>query len=138
MPSPLSSFASQAKKKLGAAAKQPFPSKPPAADKTDLKSVARQAAKTVADGDLDEQVAKLMRSYDPEEDVVPVWAIDEETWQKAESAVQPRGRGKNLAEPWLTVAQAYKALGGKVQPGGNKHAEEDEEEPTEEEEDEDE
>lgn len=120
MPIPgISAFAAQAKQRLNPAPGKLAMPDDHGHDETpkDAKAVAAATIKAVATGDIDPQIAKLMRGYSPD-DEVPEWATDEELWQQAEAAIQPETRGKHLADPWLIVALTYKGLGGHVQPGG--------------------
>jgi hypothetical protein len=83
-------------------------------EEQDPKKVAAQCAARVRAGKVDHQIVMLMKKFDAETDGYPAWAVDEPTWEQAESAVEPHAAGKGLPDPWLVVAATYQALGGKV------------------------
>jgi hypothetical protein len=95
----------------------------------DAKSAAQEAITKVQAGQVDPELSKLMRGYSPD-DGYPAWATDEAKWVESEEAIDPKGKGAHLMDPWLIVAHVYKAIGGPIdqaQAGG--HAEPDGDEP---------
>ena len=76
------------------------------------------AAKQVKAGKVDPVLDHLMADFDPEHNP-PAWVEDEATWNRAKGAVDPRGKGTTLDQPWAVVATVYKAMGGKIIRGGS-------------------
>ena len=85
-------------------------------------------AQRVQSGKGDKRLMKLAQGV-TEENNPPEWVEDEDIWEKAKDAVEPKW--DDYDEPYAVVAHVYEAMGGGVSEGGkgrDEHDDEDEEE----------
>lgn len=91
------------------------------ADMDPESALVAAAVQRVEQGKADQQLKSLMGEYDGESEggTAPHWASDEDKWSEAMSMVDPDGDGADMVQPWLVVAEVYKALGGPIGKGGD-------------------
>lgn len=63
---------------------------------------------------LSAELAEEIEEFGEEAERPPIWATSPDVWEKAETAVDPEGKGKVYMEPYAVVAHVYMKLGGTV------------------------
>lgn len=86
--------------------------------KADAKPAAASAMqemmrKAVEMAEESDEIASMLRGFDPDEDEAPEAVLDVPLFERAVAAVDPAGKGKGFDEPYAVALALYKLMGGR-------------------------
>jgi hypothetical protein len=88
-----------------------------------MQEMMRKAVEMAEESD---EIASMLRGFDPAEDEAPEGVLDMPLFERAVAAVDPEGKGKGFDEPYAVALALYKLMGGRCESYEAEESDEDE------------